>query len=221
MTRVRLPGVAMLLALAGCGHAREEAVPERIAPPTHAERQAPPPGADWRRMATPQDRYRLRGWRTAWATAFDRAGKAGLGKEIAEQGALFDPDRALDMPVPPPGEYRCRVFKVGANAAAAGEFTSYPWFRCHVELEGDVFSLTKTGGSQRPVGLIFKDTPTRAIFLGTMMLGDEKRPIDYGRDAGRDMIGAVERVGQDRWRVILPYPRFESITDVMELVPAS
>jgi hypothetical protein len=42
----------------------------------------------------------------------------------------------------------------------------------------------------------------------------------YGRDADRDLAGWVERVGERRWRLILPYPRFESTIDVVELVPA-
>ena len=35
------------------------------------------------------------------------------------------------------------------------------------------------------------------------------------------MIGYVERIGAKRWRVVFPRPRFESIVDVMELVPAT
>ena len=83
-----------------------------------------------------------------------------------------------------------------------------------------VFSFAKLSGSQRPVGLIFGNDNFRQIFLGTMMLGDERRPLDYGRDADRDMAGAIEKVGPERWRLILPFPRFESMMDVIELVPA-
>jgi hypothetical protein len=52
-----------------------------------------------------------------------------------------------------------------------------------------------------------------------MMFGDETAPIAYGRDNARDMAGFVERVGDKRWRLVLPYPTFESILDVVELVP--
>ena len=44
--------------------------------------------------------------------------------------------------------------------------------------------------------------------------------MQYGRDAERDLAGWVERVGPAQWRIILPAPRFESLTDVVELVPA-
>jgi hypothetical protein len=33
--------------------------------------------------------------------------------------------------------------------------------------------------------------------------------------------GVVERVGPARWRLVLPWPRWESNLDVMELVPAT
>ena len=98
-------------------------------------------------------------------------------------------------------------------------YSVYPEFACTVADEGEVMSFAKTGGSQRPVGLIFPGDDRRQIFLGTMMLGDETRPMDYGRDALRDMAGAVERIGTNRWRLILPYPNFESVMDVIELVP--
>ncbi|MDB5668625.1 MAG: hypothetical protein JWL74_1575, partial [Alphaproteobacteria bacterium] len=35
----------------------------------------------------------------------------------------------------------------------------------------------------------------------------------------RDMAGIVERIGDRRWRIVLPRPSFESIVDVLELVP--
>ncbi|RDE06508.1 DUF4893 domain-containing protein [Sphingomonas aracearum] len=221
MRRHAATALAIGVALGGCARSRPASPAEPPAPPVEAAHRRAPSSADWRRIATPADRFRLREWRTAWVTAFGRARQAGNGKAIAAQGVLFDPDQRLQGALPPAGDYRCRVFKVGANGTASGEFTAYPWFRCQVAREGAVQSLTKIGGSQRPVGLVFSDTPDRAIFLGTMMLGDETRPIDYGRDAGRDMIGAVERVGPSRWRVVLPYPRYESILDVMELVPAA
>ena len=43
--------------------------------------------------------------------------------------------------------------------------------------------------------------------------------MHYGRDRERDLAGWVERVGDRRWRLIFPYPHFESTLDVIELVP--
>jgi hypothetical protein len=59
------------------------------------------------------------------------------------------------------------------------------------------------------------------VFLGTLMLGDETRPLAYGRDQSRDLAGFVDRVGERQWRLALPLPAFESLVDVIELVPAA
>src|ERR671912_396554 len=40
-------------------------------------------------------------------------------------------------------------------------------------------------------------------------------------DTERDVAGFVERIGPNRWRLIMPRPHFESQMDVMELVPSS
>ena len=176
--------------------------------------------ADWRQMATDGDRERLRNWRNAWISAFDAARKAGNGAAIDAEGALFDPDLAIDGAVPPPGSYRCRVFKLGANGPAMAAFTAYPPSACRVTENGAVSSFYKMDGAQRPAGVIFHDSSSRAVFLGTLTLGDETRVMDYGRDEKRDMIGFVDRVSEKRWRLILPSPQFESLTDVIELVPA-
>jgi hypothetical protein len=89
-----------------------------------------------------------------------------------------------------------------------------------VSNEGEVLSLFKETGSQRQVGLLLADSPSRMVFVGTLVLGDEQRALDYGQDADRDMIGLFERIGERRWRLSLPWPRFESQLDVVELVPA-
>jgi len=102
----------------------------------------------------------------------------------------------------------------------AVRYSAAPALDCRVADEGGVLSFTKMDGTQRPVGLVFSNDPRRNIFLGTVMFSDETSAIDYGRDAARDLVGAVERVGDKRWRMILPYPHFESVLDVIELVPA-
>ncbi len=174
---------------------------------------------DWRRVATSGDRGRLRGWRGAWVDALAQADR----REVARDPVLFDPDHALVDPLPPPGTYRCRTFKLGARSGTGLSFVGYGWFSCRVGRGADGASIdfAKLDGSQRPVGRIFLDTNARGIFLGTMELGDETRPMAYGRDGNRDMAGVFERIAPQRWRLVLPYPKFESILDVIELVPAA
>jgi hypothetical protein len=175
--------------------------------------------ADWHQVATTGDRTRLRNTRQAWIEALAKVRAAGQGKAIAAQGVLFDPDRALIGAKPPTGDYRCRVFKLGGQRPGNRDFTASPAFRCRIDREGEMLSFYKIGGSQRPAGLVFDDGGYRQIFLGTLSLGDEELPIDYGRDDNRDMAGVVERIGPRRWRLVLPYPHFESLLDVVELVP--
>ena len=169
----------------------------------------------WRELATPDDRRRLRGWRSAWMAALPAARAGGGGVAIAADPALFDPDRALRDPTPPPGLYGCRTIKLGTQGGGP-TFVAYGRFRCRVWENG---RFSKLDGSQRPVGSIYPDTTGRAVFLGVLMLGDERKPIRYGRDRERDMVGVVERIGPARWRMVFPYPRFESLVDVIELVP--
>ena len=189
--------------------------------PEPASGAALPVAGDWRRIATSGDRQRLRQWRPAWVDALARARRKDAAA-IGAEGALFAFDNAVAGPLPPPGEYRCRVFKLGARTPGGADFVSYPWFACRIaEEDGGRLSLTKLTGSQRAVGTLFADDGMRAVFLGTLLLGDEKRPFSYGRDVSRDLAGWMERIGPARWRLALPYPAFESTLDVVELVPAA
>ena len=202
----------------GCGGDSGKKVEVRIAP----SRAVPPGGetvADWRRVATAADRARLRGWRQAWVVALGKVTSADGLAVLRADPSLFDPDRVLPTAAPPAGVYRCRVFKLGANGTAMRNLTTYPAVDCMVRDEGDVSSLYNVSGAQRPVGLIFPDSGSRAVFLGTMVLGDETKPLNYGQDANRDLAGYVERIGPRRWRLVLPQPRFESLLDVVEIVP--
>jgi hypothetical protein len=182
---------------------------------------AKPAAADWKRVVTAEDMDRLRNWRVAFVKALDEAKADGQGASIAREGALLLPDAGIENVGLTSGRYRCRVIKLGSVVPGVAAFTPYPAFDCLVNDEGEVSSFAKIGGSQRPVGLMFDDGSYRKIFLGTMMFADETRPLEYGLDATRDMVGAVQRIGDKRWRLILPYPRFESVMDVVELTPAA
>jgi len=89
-----------------------------------------------------------------------------------------------------------------------------------VKADRSLQRFNKFGGSQRYVGLIFPDDAVRQIFLGTLVLGDETRALQYSQDELRDIAGYVERIGPNRWRLVMPKPNFESQLDVMELVPS-
>src|SRR4051812_35260730 len=174
----------------------------------------------WRALATKDDRRRLRDWRKAWVKALAQA-QPRHRAEIAAAGALLDPDAALADPTPPPGDYRCRTIKLGTQGAGTLAYVVYPFYRCRIEPATDgTLSFTRLDGSQRPVGRIFAENSRRMIFLGTLQLGDEQGALRYGHDEARDLAALVERVGPRRWRLAFPRPHFESVLDVVELVPA-
>ena len=174
----------------------------------------------WRDVATPKDRERLRDWRKTFVDALAAARKSGHSAEIAKEGALLDPDAARGGRPLPNGMYRCRVIKVGAKTQGMLDYVSYPAFTCRVRPERDLQRLEKLSGSQRYVGLIFPNDAMRGVFLGSLVLGDEARAMEYAEDPDRDIAGFVERIGDNRWRLIMPRPQFESQIDVMELVPS-
>ncbi|WP_037552641.1 DUF4893 domain-containing protein [Sphingomonas sp. URHD0057] len=174
----------------------------------------------WREAAKPSDEKRLHDWRKTFVAALDAARKSGHSADIAREGALLDPDAALGPPPIPDGTYRCRVIKLGTKSPGMLDYVSYPAFTCVVRAERSLQSFTKTGGSQRIVGLIFPGDAMRQVLLGTLVLGDEERAMQYGQDETRDIAGYVERIGPSRWRLVMPQPHFESQLDVIELVPA-
>jgi hypothetical protein len=175
----------------------------------------------WRDVAASKDRERLRDWRKTFVDALAAARKAGHSGEIAKEGALLDPDAALGGQQLPNGTYRCRVIKLGAKTEGMLDYVSYPAFSCRVSAERELQRLEKLTGSQRYVGLVFPNDAMRRVFLGTLVLGDETRAMQYGEDPDRDVAGFIERIGDNRWRLIMPKPQFESRLDVMELVPVN
>jgi len=175
----------------------------------------------WKEVATADDRQRLADWRGSFVGALDAASKAGHAADIAKEGALLEPDAALGPPAIADGLYKCRIIKIGAKAEGGLPYVAYPSFYCRVKAERGLQRFNKFGGSQRYVGLVFPGDAVRQVFLGTLVLGDETRALQYGQDELRDVAGYVERIGPNRWRMILPKPHFESRFDVMELVPAS
>jgi hypothetical protein len=179
---------------------------------------AMPPVQGWQQAATEADRVRLRDWRTAFTRALAQARAGGHAADVEREGRLLEPDAAIGGPIPN-GDYRCRVIKVGAKSEGLLNYAAYPAFRCRVSQQGTIQHFDKLSGSQRPHGTIYPADQLRGILLGTMVLGDETRAYQYGRDPERDLAGWVERIGDNRWRILFPYPHHESTLDVIELVP--
>lgn len=203
--RISIPLLLALAALPGCTLMRQPAA------------MVPRQSNDWRAIVTETDRARLRDWRSTFVKAVAQSRAAGHGAAIDAEGALLRPDAALGGAIPD-GLYACRIIKVGAKSGGMLDYIVYPAFRCQVDT-GVRRHLKKLSGSQRAVGIIFPGGVLRDVFLGTLALGDEKQAFPYGVDEMRDLAGYVERIGDSRYRLVLPQPHFESQLDVMELVP--
>lgn len=209
MTRAHMLATTVaLMAFSGCAVGRD--------------REVDAPAADWRRVASSADRERLRSWRTAWTTALKAARASGAGERIDAGGTLFSPDAALDRPLPPPGNYSCRAYRLGAASPGGRNFIADPAATCRIEDDSGRLKFAKLDGPQRPSGRLYADAGAmgRVIFLGSLRLADERRSLGYGADPERDMVGILERIGADRWRLALPQPRWEAMLTVIELTPA-
>ncbi len=203
-------------------------VPDQAAPEAGRPGQdgALPPEAeqggtdDWRKVATSADASLLGRLDQAWRLARAEAEDAGFAGEVEKLGPLVDPNAGLAGRLqPPPGTYRCRTVKLGRRVEGQGlAYVAYPWFACSVELGGggDLI-LSKTTGSQRTRGLLYPDTDRRLVYVGAQAWGDEAHFPRYGQDRERDQIGLLERIGDQRWRLALPWPRQEAKLELLEL----
>jgi hypothetical protein len=175
----------------------------------------------WRKLATAADQARLARIESAWQQALTEASKNNSA-EIRKEGVLLKPHAALPRPTPTPGSYNCRLIKLGKATPKTRAMESFKPFFCYVEVEGDLLTIVKQTGSQRPAGRLWEDdNAERLIFLGTLALGNEDQPLAYGEDPKRDMAGVLERIGPFRWRLVIPWPQSTSKLDVFELTPVA
>ncbi|QTC90969.1 DUF4893 domain-containing protein [Brevundimonas goettingensis] len=185
---------------------------------------APPAGeqggaADWRQVAKAADASALGRLDQAWRLGRAEAEDKGFADQVEALGPLVDPNAALTGRLqPPPGNYRCRTIKLGSRDEKGPAFLSYPAFRCTVELTpgGDLI-LTKTTGSQRSRGLLYPHSDNQLVFLGAQAWGDETAYPTYGQTRERDQIGVLERLGPQRWRLVIPWPKQEAKLEILEL----
>jgi hypothetical protein len=177
--------------------------------------------AVWEGVATDADKQRIARLGLAWQEALQDALKTA-GKEVDAEGALLRPRAGLARPAPTPGSYNCRLIKLGRVNAKGPAFERFKPFFCYVEVEGDLLTIVKQTGSQRPAGRLWEDDrPERLIFLGSLALGDEAQPLAYAEDPKRDMAGVFERIAPFKWRLVIPWPQSNSKLDVFELTPVN
>lgn len=194
-----------------------EAVAPSDTPPTET---AAPATDDWRKVVSSTDEGLLGRLDDAWRLSRIEAEEDGYSAQVEKLGPLADPNAArVGRSQPGSGAYRCRTIKLGTRDGGTLAYVDYPFFACRVELTpgGDLI-LTKTTGSQRFQGRLYPDTDDRLVYVGSQAWGDERGFPAYGAKPERDQAGVVERIGENRWRVVIPWPKQESKLDLIEIV---
>ena len=217
LRRNAITALGAVLLLGGCAELGSKRLPENAAVIV----EEPSKADEWMGVATPQDESRIARLGLAWAEALEEA-NARNRSDVQSEGKLLEPLAALPRPAPTPGSYHCRLIKLGRAEARGPAFEKFKPFFCYVQVEGDLLTIVKQTGSQRPAGRLWEDDrDDRLIFLGSLALGDEDQPMAYGDDPKRDMAGVFERFAPFRWRLVIPWPQSTSKLDVFELTPVA
>jgi hypothetical protein len=185
---------------------------------------APPPTKTdvWLDVASSEDANRIQRVGTAWSNGLAEAKSAGFANDIKSEGRLLDANAGLPKPEPTPGSYSCRMIRLGRERSRGPAFQKFKPFFCYVGVEGELFTIVKQTGSQRPAGRLWEDdNGKRLIFLGTLALGDEEEARAYGEDPKRDMAGIFERIAPFEWRLVIPFTQSGARLDVFELTPVA
>ena len=176
---------------------------------------------DWRGIVTAGDRDRYSRREPAWSLALQQARRQPGSGDLTGLGDLLDPRAARTSVAPPPGDYRCRTVKLGSQGGEEGlGFVVYGWFACRIEATPNGLKFSKLTGSQRHGGLLFPENDRQMVMLGSLALAEEPPANSYGQRPDRDLIAVLERIGDRRWRLVIPWPQAESNLDLIELVPA-
>jgi hypothetical protein len=216
---IRLTRPSVLIALAALSLAACATVPPP--PPVPDGPGSGPVLRDWRGIVTAGDRDRYNRIDAAWDLALQQARRQRGSGDLASTGDLVDPGAGRPSVAPPPGDYRCRTVKLGSQGGEDGlGYVVYGWFDCRIEQTPNGLKFLKLTGSQRPAGLLFPENDRRMVLLGSMALASEPPANSYGQRPDRDLIAVLERIGEARWRLVIPWPQYESNLDLIELVPA-
>ncbi|WP_297803266.1 DUF4893 domain-containing protein [uncultured Brevundimonas sp.] len=218
-----LLGALVALSLSACETVRTSVA--EVAPPPPPPPPAPPADVtvlpDWRSVITNADRERYARRAEAWEVSLEQALFMDGSGNLEALGDLIRPEAALNDPSIPNGLYRCRTVKLGSQSNDGLGFVVYGWFNCRIQQTAQGQTLVKLTGSQRQHGTFYPESQTHSVLLGSMALSNETSAPAYGQRHDRDVVAVLERIGEQRWRLVTPWPRAESNLDILELVPAS
>jgi hypothetical protein len=190
--------LAAAAALGGC---------QTLAPPPPGEAGASAtleePEA-WRSVATSSDAASIEGLAGDWAAVRDALRAARLARRAEAEGPLLDPAAGLPRAAPAPGPYSCRLMRLGGAASISRPWRETGGFFCYVGVEGDRLSLTVEGGPERLGGYLWEEkNNARLVFLGAAAPPRRTLPA-YGDVPAANAAGIVERIGDFRYRLVLP-----------------
>jgi len=188
------------------------------ATPVLAEELAP---ETWQQVIRAPDRKRLAGLWHAWTHSLGEAGQLAA-PQLAAVGDVASATAARAGPPPEAGAYRCRTVKLGRREGlppSAPVFVATAFQPCRILHRDGLLWFEQEAGPQRLAGLLYPDEG-RLVFLGSMALAGEIGVMNYGADAQRDQVGVLRSIGERRWRLELPWPKWQSTLCVVELVPA-
>jgi hypothetical protein len=197
-------------ALAAC-----QSVPPRApgAPRPSVVVEVPEP---WRSVASPRDAAAVDSLAARWTEALAAARSAGLSRRLAAEHSLLDPATRLARAAPAPGSYRCRSIRVGSP-----RWTVSPPGFCYVGVDGGQLSLATELRGLRLGGYLWElKGNDRLVFLGAAVAPGSRTAAAYGDNPERDTGGLVERLGDFRYRLVLPEPAPGRGIIVVELAAA-
>ena len=89
---------------------------------------------------------------------------------------------------------------------------------CLVTADAQGLGIVAEGRVQRSAGRFYPDG-ARMVFLGAATLKGDMSAFTYGVDPDRNEVGVLERIAARRWRLALPWPRWQSTLDIVDIVP--
>jgi hypothetical protein len=111
------------------------------------------------------------------------------------------------------------MFRFGGESRGRGALSLVGSFFCFISVEGRQLRFVRETGSPRPVGFLYEDSDdTRLVFVGTTAERRETSVPAYGDRLDRDVVGVMQRVGNFRYRLVLPW-RGDTPIELYELTP--
>jgi hypothetical protein len=211
MLRLRLVcSLILLIPAAACQTGPSKGALEP-APPAAVEEVEP-----WRGVASPRDSALIEAIEDPWERALAAGRAAGSSRRITAEGALLAPSAGLERAAPAPGPYRCRYVRPGGRRWAAS-----PEGYCYVGVEAGQLSLATELRGLRVGGYLWeRKGGGRLVFLGASVPPGARTPPAYGVTPVRDSAGIFERIGDFRYRLVLPEPSPGAPFTIVEMVAA-